>query len=293
MLLLTQDLPMKLFRHGPLGAEKPGLIDPSGGLRDLSSVVADIGPATLAPDSMAKLNALDPATLPLVPQGSRLGSCIGGVGNVVCIGLNYADHAAEAGMKAPSQPIVFSKHNGAISGPNDDIWLAPGSQKLDWEVELGIVIGSPTFHVSEEDAPNHVAGFCLVNDVSERAYQIELEGQWIKGKSYPTHCPIGPWLVTPDELGNVQDIDLWLDVNGQRRQTGNTRTMIFGVAHIVSYLSRFMALQPGDVIPTGTPPGVGMGHKPPMFLKAGDVVTLGGRGLGEQRQVVVASPVSI
>ena len=293
MLLLTQDLPMKLFRHGPLGAEKPGLIDPSGGLRDLSSVVADIGPATLAPDSMAKLNALDPATLPLVPQGSRLGSCIGGVGNVVCIGLNYADHAAEAGMKAPGQPIVFSKHNGAISGPNDDIWLAPGSQKLDWEVELGIVIGSPTFHVSEEDALNHVAGFCMVNDVSERAYQIELEGQWIKGKSYPTHCPIGPWLVTPDELGNVQDIDLWLDVNGQRRQTGNTRTMIFGVAHIVSYLSRFMALQPGDVIPTGTPPGVGMGHKPPMFLKAGDVVTLGGRGLGEQRQVVVASPVSI
>jgi 2,4-didehydro-3-deoxy-L-rhamnonate hydrolase len=293
MLLLTQDLPMKLFRHGPLGAEKPGLIDPSGALRDLSSVVADIGPATLAPDSMAKLNALDPATLPLVPQGSRLGSCIGGVGNVVCIGLNYADHAAEAGMKAPSQPIVFSKHNGAISGPNDDIWLAPGSQKLDWEVELGIVIGSPTFHVSEEDALNHVAGFCLVNDVSERAYQIELEGQWIKGKSYPTHCPIGPWLVTPDELGNVQDIDLWLDVNGQRRQTGSTRTMIFGVAHIVSYLSRFMALQPGDVIPTGTPPGVGMGHKPPMFLKAGDVVTLGGRGLGEQRQAVVASPLSI
>jgi 2,4-didehydro-3-deoxy-L-rhamnonate hydrolase len=289
MLFLTQDPPMKLFRHGPLGAEKPGLIDPSGGLRDLSSVVADIGPVTLAPDSMAKLNALDPTTLPLVPQGSRLGSCVGGVGNVVCIGLNYADHAAEAGMKAPSQPIVFSKHNGAISGPNDDIWLAPGSQKLDWEVELGIVIGSPTFHVREEDALKHVAGFCLVNDVSERAYQIELEGQWIKGKSYPTHCPIGPWLVTPDELGNVQDIDVWLDVNGQRRQTGNTRTMIFGVAHIVSYLSRFMALQPGDVIPTGTPPGVGMGQKPPVFLKAGDVITLGGRGLGEQRQKVVAS----
>jgi 2,4-didehydro-3-deoxy-L-rhamnonate hydrolase len=278
---------MKLFRHGPLGAEKPGLIDASGGLRDLTGVVEDIGPSTLGPDSMAMLAALDPASLPLVPAESRLGACVGGVGNVVCIGLNYADHAAEAGMKAPGQPIVFNKHNGAISGPNDDIWLAPGSAKLDWEVELGIVIGSPTFHVSEEDALKHVAGFCLVNDVSERAYQTELEGQWTKGKSYPTHCPIGPWLVTPDELGNVQDVDLWLDVNGQRRQTGNTRTMIFGVAHIVSYLSRFMKLMPGDVIPTGTPPGVGMGHKPPMFLKAGDVVTLGGRGLGEQRQVVV------
>lgn len=281
---------MKLFRHGPKGAEKPGLIDASGGLRDASGVVADIGPATLGPDSMAKLAALDPATLPQVPEGSRLGACVGGVGNVICIGLNYADHAAEAGMKAPTQPIVFSKHNGAISGPNDDVWIAPGSQKLDWEVELGIVIGSPAFQVSEADALQHVAGFCLVNDVSERAYQIELEGQWIKGKSYPTHCPIGPWLVTPDELGNIQDIDLWLDVNGQRRQTGNTRTMIFGVAHIVSYLSRFMALQPGDVIPTGTPPGVGMGHKPQLFLKAGDVVTLGGRGLGEQRQLVVNAP---
>jgi 2,4-didehydro-3-deoxy-L-rhamnonate hydrolase len=281
---------MKLFRHGPIGAEKPGLIDASGGLRDLSGEVADIAPATLAPDSMAKLAAIDPLSLPLVPAGARLGACVGGVGNVVCIGLNYADHAAEAGMKPPGQPIVFNKHNGAISGPFDDIWLAPGSQKLDWEVELGIVIGSPTFHVSEKDALSHVAGFCLINDVSERAYQTELEGQWVKGKSYPTHCPIGPWLVTPDELGDVQDVDLWLDVNGQRRQTGNTRTMIFGVAHIVSYLSRFMKLMPGDVIPTGTPPGVGMGHKPALYLKAGDVVTLGGRGLGTQRQMVVKSP---
>lgn len=281
---------MKLFRHGPLGAEKPGLVDASGVLRDLTGVVTDVDPVTLSPNSMANLAALDPARLPEVPQGSRLGACVGGVGNVVCIGLNYADHAAEAGMKAPGQPIVFNKHNGAISGPNDDIWLAPGSHKLDWEVELGIVIGSPTFHVSEADALSHVAGFCLINDVSERAYQTELEGQWVKGKSYPTHCPIGPWLVTPDELGDVQDLDLWLDVNGQRRQTGNTRTMIFGVAHIVSYLSRFMALQPGDVIPTGTPPGVGMGQKPPVFLKVGDVITLGGRGLGEQRQVVVGSP---
>lgn len=278
---------MKLFRHGSRGAEKSGLIDASGALRDLSSVVADIGPATLGPDSMAMLAALDPNDLPLLPAGARLGACVGGVGNVVCIGLNYGDHAAESGMKAPGQPIVFNKHNGAISGPNDDIWLAPGSQKLDWEVELGIVIGRPTFRVSEADALAHVAGFCLVNDVSERAYQTELEGQWVKGKSYPTHCPIGPWLVTLDELGDPQNVDLWLDVNGQRRQTGNTRTMIFSAAFIVSYLSRFMALQPGDVIPTGTPPGVGMGHKPPMFLQAGDVVTLGGRGLGEQRQTVV------
>ncbi len=281
---------MKLIRHGRPGAEQPGLIDASGTPRDLSGLVADFGPATLGPDSMARLAAIDPLTLPPVPSGTRLGPCVGQVGNVVAIGLNYADHAAEAGLKAPGQPIVFNKHSGAISGPHDDIWLPPGATQLDWEVELGIVIGQRTFHVSEDQALRHVAGFCLVNDVSERAYQMAYEGQWVKGKSYPTHCPIGPWLVTPDELGDPQDVDLWLDVNGQRRQTGNTRTMIFGVAHIVSYLSRFMALQPGDVIPTGTPPGVGMGHKPPLYLKPGDVVTLGGRGLGEQRQVVVDSP---
>jgi 2,4-didehydro-3-deoxy-L-rhamnonate hydrolase len=281
---------MKLFRHGASGAEKPGLIDANGGLRDLSGVVPDIAGGALRRDFMRQLAAIDPASLPLVPAGTRLGPCVGAAGNLICIGLNYADHAAESGMKAPSQPIVFSKHNGALSGPTDDVWLAPGSRKLDWEVELGIVIGERAFHVSEADALNHVAGFCLVNDVSERAYQIEYEGQWIKGKSYPTHCPIGPWLVTPDELGDPQDVDLWLDVNGVRRQTGNTRTMIFGAAQIVSYLSRFMALQPGDVIPTGTPPGVGMGQKPPAYLQAGDVITLGGRGLGEQRQVVVASP---
>lgn len=281
---------MKLFRHGPLGAEKPGLIDASGTLRDLSGVVPDIAGAVLGRDSMARLRAIDPVSLPVVPAGVRIGACVGGVGNVLGIGLNYADHAAEAGLKAPGQPIVFNKHNGAISGPSDDIWLPPGAQKLDWEVELGIVIGERAFHVSEADALAHVAGFCLVNDVSERACQMELEGQWVKGKSYPTHCPIGPWLVTPDELGDPQDVDLWLAVNGERRQAGNTRTMIFGVAHIVSYLSRFMALQPGDVIPTGTPPGVGMGMKPPTYLKAGDVVTLGGRGLGEQRQRVVDAP---
>ena len=281
---------MKLIRHGLRGAEKPGLIDASGVPRDLSGVVPDIAGAVLGRDSMRRLAALDPATLPVVPAGTRLGPCVGAVGNVVCIGLNYADHAAESGLKVPGQPIVFNKHNGAISGPDDAVWIAPGSQKLDWEVELGIVIGEPAFQVSEADALRHVAGFCLVNDVSERAYQIEYEGQWTKGKSYPTHCPIGPWLVTPDELGDPQDVDLWLEVNGVRRQTGNTRTMIFGVAQIVSYLSRFMALQPGDVIPSGTPPGVGMGHQPPLFLQAGDVVTLGGRGLGQQRQTVVPVP---
>jgi len=281
---------MKLFRHGPAGAEQPGLIDANGILRDLTGVVADIGPATLGPDSMARLAGLNTSDLPVVPADRRLGPCVGGVGNVVAIGLNYADHAAEAGLKPPSQPIVFNKHTGSISGPHDDVWLPPGAAKLDWEVELGIVIGQRAFHVSEAQALSHVAGYCLVNDVSERAYQMELEGQWVKGKSYPTHCPIGPWLVTPDELGDPQAVDLWLDVNGVRRQTGNTRTMIFGVATIVSYLSRFMVLQPGDVIPTGTPPGVGMGHKPPLYLKAGDVITLGGLGLGEQRQRVVDSP---
>ncbi|MEW6480227.1 MAG: fumarylacetoacetate hydrolase family protein [Pseudomonadota bacterium] len=283
---------MKFIRFGQPGAEKPGLVDASGTWRDLSGVVADMAGSTLGQDSMRRLAALDVASLPVVPAGTRLGPCVGGVGNVVAIGLNYADHAAEAGLKAPGQPIVFNKHNGAISGPNDDIWLPPGSAKLDWEVELGIVIGERAFHVSEVDAMRHVAGFCLVNDVSERAYQMEYEGQWVKGKSYPTHCPIGPWLVTPDELGDPQDVDLWLEVNGQRCQTGNTRTMIFGVAHIVSYLSRFMALQPGDVIPTGTPPGVGMGMKPPVFLKPGDVIRLGGRGLGEQQQRVVPSPLA-
>ena len=280
---------MKLMRHGPLGQEKPGLVDAQGALRDLSAHVADISPATLHPDTLTRLAAIDTNTLPLLSADTRLGACIGQVGNVVAIGLNYADHAAEAGLKPPGQPIVFNKHNGAISGPFDDVLLPPGSQKLDWEVELGIVIGRRAWHVDEADALAHVAGYCLVNDVSERAYQMEYEGQWTKGKSYPSHCPIGPWLVTRDEVPDPQNIDLWLDVNGQRRQSGNTRTMIFGVGHIVSYLSRFMALQPGDVIPTGTPPGVGMGFKPPVYLQVGDVMTLGGAGLGQQRQRVVAA----
>jgi len=279
---------MKLFRHGAPGAEKPGLVDALGGLRDLSArLPAGVG-AALSRDSMRELGAIDPQTLPLLAPDVRLGPCVGPVGNLICIGLNYADHAAEAGMKPPGQPIVFSKHTGALSGPHDDIWLPPGAQKLDWEVELGVVIGERAFHVSEAEALNHVAGYCLVNDVSERAHQIEMEGQWIKGKSYPTHCPIGPWLVTPDEIGDEQQLDLWLDVNGERRQRGNTRTMIFGVRTLVSYLSRFMALQPGDVIATGTPPGVGMGMQPPVYLRPGDVITLGGQGLGEQCQRVVS-----
>ena len=282
---------MKLIRHGQPGAERPGLVDAQGVLRDLSMLLADIGPAQLGPRTLAALAAIDAARLPAVEGQPRLGCPVGCVGKIVCVGLNYRDHALEAGMQPPAEPVLFMKAVTALSGPNDPLHIPPGSLKTDWEVELGIVIGRPTFQVSEAQALSHVAGFCLVNDVSERAWQMEYEGQWVKGKSYPTHCPIGPWLVTPDELGDPQDVDLWLDVNGQRRQTGNTRTMIFGVAHIVSYLSRFMALQPGDLIPTGTPPGVGMGHKPPLYLKAGDVVSLGGRGLGQQRQRVVDSPV--
>ena len=281
---------MKLIRHGTAGAEKPGLIDALGMGRDLSAVVPDLSGAVLGRDSMRRLMAVDPQALPLLPPQTRIGPCVGQVGNLICIGLNYADHAAEAGMQPPGQPIVFSKHTGAVSGPHDDVWLPPGARKLDWEVELGVVIGERAFHVGEAEAMDHVAGFCLINDVSERAHQIEMEGQWIKGKSYPTHCPLGPWLVTPDELEDPQNLDLWLDVNGERRQTGNTRTMIFGVRTLVSYLSRFMALQPGDVIATGTPPGVGMGQRPPVYLKPGDVITLGGQGLGEQGQRVVTSP---
>jgi 2,4-diketo-3-deoxy-L-fuconate hydrolase len=279
---------MRLFRYGAAGAERPALLDAQGLGRNLSGVIDDIAPDTLGPETLSRLAAIEPATLPRVPDGVRIGPCVGRVRNVVAIGLNYADHAAEAGLKAPGQPIVFNKHSGAISGPNDDVLLPPGAQKLDWEVELGIVIGQPTWHVSREQALGHVAGFCLVNDVSERAHQMEHEGQWIKGKSYPSHCPIGPWLVTPDEVADVQNVDLWLDVNGVRRQTGNTRTMIFGVAEIVSYLSRYMRLEPGDVIPTGTPPGVGMGQKPPVYLLPGDVMELGSSLLGRQRQMVVA-----
>lgn len=278
---------MRLVRFGPHGAEKPGLIDAQGTIRDLSSVVTDIGGSTLAPASLAKLRALAPASLPAVPAGARLGACVGQVPNVVCIGLNYSDHAAETNTPIPSQPIVFHKHSSALAGANDPVIIVPGSVKLDWEVELAVVIGKPAWHVSESEALSYVAGYCLCNDVSERAWQLEMEGQWNKGKSYFGYAPIGPWLLTADEVPDPQNIDLWLDVNGMRRQTGHTRTQIFGVAKVVSYLSRFMALQPGDVIPTGTPPGVGLGHKPPLFLKPGDVMTLGSPLLGQQRQLVV------
>jgi len=279
---------MRLVRFGPRGQEKPGLVDTQGILRDLSSVVSDIHGPTLSPESLARLRGLDTSSLPAMPADTRLGPCVGQVPNVVCIGLNYSDHAAETNTPIPTQPIVFNKHTSALAGPNDPVVVAPGSGKLDWEVELAIVIGRPAWHVSEAEALQYVAGYCLCNDVSERAWQIEMEGQWTKGKSYPGYAPIGPWLLTADEVPDPQNIDLWLDVNGTRRQTGNTRTQIFGVATIVSYLSRFMALQPGDVIPTGTPPGVGLGQKPPVFLKAGDVMTLGSDLLGTQRQQTIA-----
>ena len=279
---------MRLVRFGPRGSEKPGLIDAQGLLRDLSSVVSDIHGPTLSPESLARLRALDTSSLPAMPADTRLGPCVGQVPNVVCIGLNYSDHAAETNTPIPTQPIVFNKHTSALAGPNDPVVIAPGSGKLDWEVELAIVIGRPAWHVSEAEALQYVAGYCLCNDVSERAWQIEMEGQWTKGKSYLGYAPIGPWLLTADEVPDPQNIDLWLDVNGTRRQTGNTRTQIFGVATIVSYLSRFMALRPGDVIPTGTPPGVGLGQKPPVFLKDGDVMTLGSDLLGTQRQQTIA-----
>jgi 2,4-diketo-3-deoxy-L-fuconate hydrolase len=279
---------MRLVRFGARGSENPGLIDAQGIVRDLSAVVPDIDARTLSTAALARLREIDPAQLPAAPAGVRLGACVGSIPNLVCIGLNYSDHAAETNTPIPSQPVVFNKHTGAAAGPDDALILAPGSAKLDWEVELAVVIGTPAWHVREEDALRHVAGYCLCNDVSERAWQLEYEGQWTKGKSYYGYAPLGPWLVTADEVPDPQAMDLWLDVNGVRRQSGNTRTQIFGVAHIVSYLSRFMALAPGDVIATGTPPGVGLGHKPPLFLKAGDRVALGNPLLGEQRQSVVA-----
>lgn len=281
---------MKLFRYGPPGDERPGLLDAHGMRRDLSGVVGDLAPHTLSPDALARLRRLDPARLPEADPDARLGPPVGQIGNVIAIGLNYADHAAEAGLPLPRQPIVFSKHTAAVSGPDDDVWLPPGAGKLDWEVELAVVIGRAAWHVTEADALAHVAGYCLANDVSERAHQLEMDGQWIKGKSYPTHCPLGPWLVTADEVPDPQALELWLDVNGQPCQRGSTRTMVFGVATLVSYLSRFMRLLPGDVILTGTPPGVGMGHKPPRFLRAGDVMELGCDVLGRQRQRVVPAP---
>ena len=276
---------MKLLRYGPKGQEKPGLLDAEGRIRSLEGKVADIAGDVLSDAGLAKLRALDPATLPLVGGNPRIGACVGQIGKMVCIGLNYADHAAESGMPVPPEPVVFNKWTSAIVGPNDDIEIPRGSKKTDWEVELAVVIGKPTKYVDEAQALDHVAGYCIVNDVSEREWQTERAGQWDKGKGFDTFGPTGPWLVTRDEVPDPQNLDLWLDVDGQRYQTGNTRTMIFSVAKIVSYLSQCMSLQPGDVISTGTPPGVGMGIKPtPVFLKAGQTVRLGIQGLGEQTQ---------
>ena len=284
---------MKLVRYGQPGKEKPGLIDAAGKLRDLSRVIADITPEQLSDKALAKLAKVKTDALPLVRGARRLGPPLSGVGKFVAIGLNYADHAAEAGMPIPKEPIVFMKATSCIVGPDDDVMLPKGSKKSDWEVELGVVIGTRARYVSQKDALVHVAGYCLVNDVSEREYQIERGGTWDKGKGCDTFGPIGPWLVTRDEVPNPQNLAMWLDLNGQRMQTGNTRTMIFGVAKLVSYVSQFMTLEPGDIITTGTPPGVGMGIKKngqpaPVFLKRGDVMTLGIEGLGTQTQHVVA-----
>lgn len=280
---------MKLVRFGRPGREKPGLVDRGGVVRDLSDIVEDIAGEALCARSLARLRRLKPETLPAVRRSARLGPCVGSVGNFIAVGLNYADHAAETGAPIPAEPILFNKAPSCLSGPNDDVMLPRGSTKTDWEVELAIVIGARAHYVEEADALSVVAGLCLCNDVSEREYQIERSGQWMKGKGCPTFGPLGPWLVTLDEIEDPQALGMWLDVNGERVQTGNTRTMIFGVAHLVSYASRFMRLEPGDVITTGTPPGVGLGMKPPRYLKAGDVMTLGIEGLGTQRQTVVAA----
>ncbi|WP_315927829.1 fumarylacetoacetate hydrolase family protein [Mesorhizobium sp. SP-1A] len=279
---------MKLLRYGPAGREKPGLLDKDGNIRDLSGHVADIAGAAILPEGLDRLRGIDPASLPLVAGSPRLGPCVAGTGKFICIGLNYSDHAAETGATVPPEPIIFMKATSAIVGPNDAIEIPRNSTKTDWEVELGVVIGKTAKYVSEAEAMEHVAGYCLINDVSEREFQAERQGQWTKGKSCDTFGPIGPWLVTRDEIADPQNLAMRLEVNGRRYQDGSSATMVYGVAYLVSYLSQFMSLQPGDVISTGTPPGVGLGQKPNVFLKAGDVVTLSIEGLGEQRQDVVA-----
>jgi 2-keto-4-pentenoate hydratase/2-oxohepta-3-ene-1,7-dioic acid hydratase in catechol pathway len=279
---------MKLLRYGPVGQEKPGLLDAKGRLRDLSAHVRDIAGEVLLPEGLARIAALNVESLPLVQGSPRLGPCVAGTGKFICIGLNYSDHAAETGAAVPSEPIIFMKATSAIVGPNDRVEIPRNSVKTDWEVELGVVIGRTAKYVSEQDALQHVAGYCVINDLSEREFQIERQGQWTKGKSADTFGPIGPWLVTRDEVPDPQRLPMHLEVNGEKRQKGSSATMIFGIAKLVSYLSQFMSLQPGDIISTGTPPGVGLGMKPPVYLKAGDVITLGIEGLGEQRQEVVA-----
>lgn len=279
---------MKLLRYGKPGKEKPGMLDGEGRIRDLSAHVADIGGAALSPKSLKALGKLKAADLPLVKGNPRYGPCVSGTGKFICIGLNYADHAAESGLAVPPEPVIFMKATSAIAGPDDDVEIPRNSVKTDWEVELGVVIGSHAKYVSEDKAMDHVAGYCVINDLSERAFQIEHSGQWTKGKSADTFGPIGPWLVTKDEVADPQALKMWLEVNGKRFQNGSTATMVYGVRFLVSYLSRFMSLHPGDIISTGTPPGVGMGQKPPKYLKAGDVMELGIEGLGQQRQVTKA-----
>ena len=278
---------MKLLRYGKLGKEKPGVLDSEGRIRDLSAHVSDITGETISPKSLAKLRKIKIDTLPIVRGKPRIGACVNGSQKFVAIGLNYSDHAAESGMTVPPEPIIFTKHMNCISGPNDDVTLPPKSKKGDWEVELGVIIGTKAKNIKRADAMKHVAGYCTINDLSEREFQIERSGQWTKGKSYDTFGPIGPWLVTADEVKDPQKLHLWLELNGKRVQDGNTATMVYGVAHIVAYLSEFFTLMPGDIITTGTPPGVGMGMKPPQYLKPGDKMRIGIDGLGVQNQKVV------
>jgi 2-keto-4-pentenoate hydratase/2-oxohepta-3-ene-1,7-dioic acid hydratase in catechol pathway len=278
---------MKLLRYGKLGKEKPGILDSEGRIRDLSAHVSDITGETISPKSLAKLRKIKIETLPIVRGKPRIGACVNGSQKFVAIGLNYSDHAAESGMTVPPEPIIFTKHMNCVCGPDDDITLPPKSKKGDWEVELGVIIGTKAKNIKRADAMKHVAGYCTINDVSEREFQIERSGQWTKGKSYDTFGPIGPWLVTADEVKDPQKLHLWLELNGKRVQDGNTATMVYGVEYLVAYLSEFFTLMPGDIITTGTPPGVGMGMKPQRFLKPGDKMRVGIEGLGEQNQVVV------
>ena len=280
---------MKLVRYGNAGSEKPGILDSAGRIRDLSNHVTDIGGEAISPAGLARLAALNVESLPRVEGKPRLGPCVAGTGKFICIGLNYADHAAESGMAVPPEPVIFMKATSAIVGPNDDVEIPRNSVKSDWEVELGVIIGSKAKYVTEENAMDHVAGFCVINDLSEREFQIEHSGQWTKGKSADTFGPTGPWLVTKDEIADPQNLKMWLEVNGKRYQNGSTATMVYGVKFLVAYLSKFMSLHPGDIISTGTPPGVGMGQKPPHYLEAGDVMELGIESLGQQRQLTKAA----
>jgi 2-keto-4-pentenoate hydratase/2-oxohepta-3-ene-1,7-dioic acid hydratase in catechol pathway len=279
---------MKLLRYGLPGQEKPGILAANGETRDLSAIVPDLAGESLLPASIEKLRNTDISLLPVVAGQPRIGPCVGNVGKFICIGLNYSDHAAEARMALPVEPVIFMKATSSICGPDDDVLIPRGSKKTDWEIELGVVIGKPALYVEEADALSHVAGYCVINDLSERAFQLEGTGQWVKGKSADTFGPIGPWLVTPDEVSDPQNLEMWLEVDGHRYQNGSTRTMVFGVAYLISYVSRFMSLRTGDIISTGTPPGVGFGLRPPVYLRPGNCIRLGIRGLGEQTQQVVA-----